>query len=67
MVRPDNSHVPKKVMGGCFRGRRPVRSPRGRWEDAVDLLQIQNWKAAARNGECWRRKIEAIEEEKMIQ
>ena len=52
-------------MGRCFRGRRPVGSPRGRWEDAIDLPQIQNWKAAARNGECWR-KIEAAIEE-MIQ
>jgi hypothetical protein len=43
-------------------------SPRRRWEDAKDLLQTQNWKAAARNRECWRRKIEeAILEEKMIQ
>jgi len=65
MVRPDYSCVPKKVMGRCFRGRRPVGSPRGRWEDAIDLPQIQNWKAAARNGECWR-KIEAAIEE-MIQ
>jgi hypothetical protein len=56
-------------MGGCVRGRRPVGSPRRRWEDAVDLLQIQNWKAAAWNGECWRRKFEEAieEEEKMIQ
>jgi len=66
MVRPDNSRVPKKVMGRCFRGR-PVGSPRERREDAIDLPQIQNWKAAARNGECWRKIDEAIEEEKMIQ
>lgn len=41
----------------------PVRNPRGRWEDAVwrdaiDLLQIKNWKAATRNGEVWRKKIQ---------
>ena len=29
--------------------------PSVRWEDAVDLLQIQ--KVAARNRECWRHKI----------
>jgi hypothetical protein len=34
MVRPDNSRVPKKVMGGCFRGM-TVGIHRGRWEDAV--------------------------------
>jgi len=41
MVRLDNSCVPKKVMGGFFRGRRPVESPRGRWEDAIDMLGTQ--------------------------
>jgi hypothetical protein len=41
----DDPHIPNKVMGGCFGGRRPVGKPRGRWEDAVDLLQIQNWNA----------------------
>jgi hypothetical protein len=40
-VRPDNSRVPKKVMGGCFRGRRPVGSPRGIWKDAIDLLDTE--------------------------
>jgi hypothetical protein len=25
--------------------------------DAVDFLQIQNWKASARNKERWRQKI----------
>jgi len=34
-----------------------VTKPRGRWEDAVDLRQIQNWKAAARNREGWRQKM----------
>jgi hypothetical protein len=63
VVRLKNSCVPKNVMGGCFRRRRPVRNPRGRWEDAfwrdaTDLLQIQNWKAAARNGEGSKKKIE---------
>jgi len=34
-----------------------VTKPRGRWDDAVDLRQIQNWKAAARNRERWRQKM----------
>jgi hypothetical protein len=39
-------------MGGCFGGRQLVGRPRDRWDgvvgtDAVDLLPIQNWKAAA--------------------
>jgi hypothetical protein len=43
----------KKVMGRCFRERRPIEKPRGRWKgavwrEAIDLMQIQNWKAAAR-------------------
>ena len=36
--------------------------PRGRWEvavwkDAVDLLQIRNWKLAARKAEVWMKEI----------
>jgi len=53
IARMDDPRIPKKVMGG----RRPVTKPRGRWEDAVDLPQIQNWKAAARNSEGWRQKM----------
>jgi hypothetical protein len=47
----------RKVMGGCFVGRRRVGKPRVRWEDAVwkddvNLLQIRNPKAAARKRKC---------------
>ena len=28
-------------MEGCFRGRRPVGSPRGIWKDAIDLLDTE--------------------------
>jgi hypothetical protein len=40
-------------MGGYIGGRRPVAKPRSGWKfailnDAVDLLQIRNWKAAVR-------------------
>lgn len=53
IARMGGPRIPKKVKGG----RRPVTKPRGRWEDAVDLPQIQDWKAAARNSEGWRQKM----------
>ena len=48
-------------MGGSFGGRNTVEKTRDRWNDgvwrsAVDLLQICNWKAAARKREG-RRKV----------
>jgi hypothetical protein len=27
--------IPKKVLGNCFGGGRPVGRPRNRWEDAI--------------------------------
>jgi hypothetical protein len=48
---------PKKVMRGCLGGRRSVTKPICRWKDAVDLPQIRNWKAVARNREGWRQKM----------
>jgi len=27
--------IPRKVVGRCFEGRRPVGKPRGRWDDGV--------------------------------
>jgi hypothetical protein len=58
----NDSPIPKKVMGGCFGGRRFVRKPRSRWEDAVcrdavDILQARNWKAAGRKREGCRKEI----------
>jgi hypothetical protein len=37
-------------MGGSFGGRNPLEKTRVRWNDwvVVDLLQMWNWKAAAR-------------------
>jgi hypothetical protein len=54
--------VPKKVLGNCFGGGRPVGRQRNRWEDviqrdAVNLLRILNWKAVARDKEEWRKKV----------
>jgi hypothetical protein len=54
--------IPKKVLGNCFGGGRPVGRPQNRWEDVIqrdtaNLLRIQNWKAAARDKEEWRKKV----------
>jgi len=50
------------MMGGYFGRRWPVGEPRSRrkdaWTDAVDLLQIRKWKAAAKKREGWRNVIE---------
>jgi len=73
VVRMEQHRIPKKVLGSCFGGGRPVGRPRNRWEDviqrdAANLLRIRNWKAAARDKE-WRKKVgeavarSAIEEE----
>ena len=50
------------VMGGYFRGLRPVGQPRSRrkdavWRDDVDFFQIRDWKTAARERECWSEKF----------
>jgi hypothetical protein len=54
--------IPKKVLGSCFGGGRPVGRPRNSLEDvmqrdAANLLTIRNWKAAARDKEEWRNKV----------
>jgi len=62
VVRMEQHRIPKKVLGSCFGGGRPVGRPRNRWEDviqrdAANLLRIRNWKAAARDKEEWRKKV----------
>jgi hypothetical protein len=62
VVRMEQHCIPKKVLGRCFGGRRPVVRPRNRWEDviqrdAANLLRILNWKAAARDEEEWRKEV----------
>jgi hypothetical protein len=54
--------IPKKVLGSCFGGGRPVGRPRNGWEDimqrdAANLLQIRNWKAAERDKEEWKKTV----------
>jgi len=61
IVRMDDRHIPNNIMGEWSGGRRPVKKPRGRHEDAVrrdtvDFLQIQNWKTSARDKDSCRQK-----------
>jgi hypothetical protein len=55
------SSYSQKVMGRYFGDRRPLWKPRHGWENvvgknALELLHIRDWKAAARRREC-RRKV----------
>jgi hypothetical protein len=53
-------------MGGYFGGKGPLGKPRNRWgntvwREAADLLQVLDWKAAARmTGGCRKEIGEAI-------
>jgi hypothetical protein len=49
--------MPKKVMGGCFGGRRSVVKPRDRWENAVRSDAIRKWTAAERERQVWMKEI----------
>jgi hypothetical protein len=62
VVGMEHHHIPKKVLGTCFGGGRPVGRPWNRWEVTIqwyvaDLLLIRNWKAVARDKEEWRKKF----------
>jgi hypothetical protein len=62
VVRMEQHRIPKKVLGTCFGGGRPVGRRRNRWEDAIQrdaaiLLRIRTWKAAARDKEKWRKNV----------
>jgi len=51
-----------KILGGSFKGKRPVGRHCSRWEgnmqkDAVSVLHIRNWKFVAHSRENWRKKI----------
>jgi hypothetical protein len=61
IIQMGNSCNLQKVTGGSFRRRNPMGKPTGRWKNAVwrddiYLLQIWNWKLAAKKRECWRKK-----------
>jgi hypothetical protein len=61
-ARAADTLIHKKVMGTGVGGKRFMGKNRGRWEnfvtrDAVDLLQIRNWKSSARTSEDWRKVI----------
>jgi hypothetical protein len=62
MMRVREERVPKKVLKGHVKGRRPVARSRGRWLDAVDrdgkrMLTCRNCRSAEGGG-GWRRRIE---------
>jgi hypothetical protein len=45
VIRMEDYHITKKILGGSFTGKRPVGRPHSRWEDnvqkhAVSLLHI---------------------------
>jgi hypothetical protein len=61
-VRVDDPRTARKATEGGFGGRRTVGMPGGRqknavWRDAVDLLHIRYWKAAASKTEAWKETI----------
>jgi hypothetical protein len=63
----DDSCNLQKVIGGCFRRiwLAECESIRGRENNAVlrddtDLLDIWNWKVAARKRKCWRKKTKEV-------
>jgi hypothetical protein len=59
-ARTDSPGVPLKETEGRFGRLRPVGEHRGKREDvatinAVDLLQLRNWKTPAKKREGWRK------------
>jgi hypothetical protein len=51
----EQHRIPKKVLGTCFGGVRPVGRPRNRWEGYIQR-DAANWKAVARDKE-WKKKV----------
>jgi hypothetical protein len=66
VVRMEQHLIPKKVLGSCFGGGRPVGRLRNRWEDvihrdAANLIRIRNWK------EEWRKKVGEAKARKRVE
>jgi hypothetical protein len=62
IIRMEEYHIKKKILGGSFRGKKPVGRHHSGWKDnmqkdAVSLLHIQNWKLVTQSRENWRKKI----------
>jgi hypothetical protein len=51
IIRMEEERIPKKVLNGNFHSTRPVRRPRTRWADVVQLqlLGIRGWRRRAAN------------------
>jgi len=61
-MRMRDKRVPRKVLKGYTKTRRPV-GPRGRWVDAVDrdgerMLKWQKWRRSAEDRDAWRQRSE---------
>jgi hypothetical protein len=55
----EEERIPKMFLNGNFHATRPVRTPRTRWDDVVQmdviqLLGIRERRRRAKNGDEWR-------------
>jgi hypothetical protein len=62
IIRMGEERIPKKVLNRNFHTTRPVRRPRTRWADVVQmdglqLLGIRGWRRRAANRDEWRHLI----------
>lgn len=63
VIRMDDNRIPKRLMVAEISGNRPVGRPRRRWIDSVTadaeaMLNIRNWRHAARDRQSWRNALE---------
>ena len=54
----EEERIPKKVLNGTFDKTRPVRRPRTRWADvvqmdALQLLGVRGWRRRAEKRDAW--------------
>jgi hypothetical protein len=59
IIRMEEDSIPKKVLNGTYRNKRPVGRPRIRWadmvqRDALQLLGVRGWRKRASNRDEWR-------------
>lgn len=63
VIRMDDNRIPKRLMLAEISGNRPVGRPRRRWMDSVtadaeELLNVRNWRQAARERQPWKNALE---------